>query len=192
MFCSNCGKELKDDARFCVSCGAPTRMAAQDAGQGASGGPPPPPLPEEPPPPPPLPGGPLPPPPMGQQQEFMQAPRRRMSVPLIITLAVVGMLVLAAAIIIPIVVTSKSADTSAERRTCQSNQRTIEGAIQTYAAMSEDETWPSSLEDLTSPDMQVMRSIPTCPSGTREYIWIDAEVGESPTVSCPNKSDHAL
>jgi hypothetical protein len=61
-----------------------------------------------------------------------------------------------------------------------------------YGATSPDETYPSSLEDLTSPDLEVLKSIPRCPSGTAEYIWIDAEIGKPPTVSCPNKPDHTL
>ena len=29
MFCTNCGTNLKDDARFCVNCGQPVKVRAQ-------------------------------------------------------------------------------------------------------------------------------------------------------------------
>lgn len=31
MFCTNCGKKIPDDLRFCTFCGAPTRRGASDA-----------------------------------------------------------------------------------------------------------------------------------------------------------------
>jgi hypothetical protein len=75
-------------------------------------------------------------------------------------------------------------------RTCQSNQRTVDGAIMTYAAMSSEETYPSSLEDLRNEGL--LNSIPICPSGDKPYIWIESEIGSPPSISCPNDADHAL
>jgi hypothetical protein len=123
--------------------------------------------------------------------ESMGAPKRRMSVAAIVAIALVAMILLAAVIVVPMVLVSKSSENKAHKRTCQANQRTIDGAIMMYAAESPDESYPSSLADMIAPDTQVLKSIPTCPSGDKPYIWIEGEIGKPPTVSCPNSADHA-
>ena len=193
MFCSKCGKELKEDASFCTSCGAPKRAAEgkQAPPEGVS----PPPQAGAPPQPPPAAPPPGAPPPQGAPEvhpgESIGAPKRRMSVPVVVAIAVVACMLLAAVIVVPMVLVSKSSQNKAHMRTCQANQRTIDGAIMVYAAESPDESYPSSLEDMVAPDTQVLKSIPTCPSGDKPYIWVEGEIGKPPTVSCPNSADHA-
>jgi len=63
---------------------------------------------------------------------------------------------------------SSSAGSKAAEKTCWANQRTVDGAIQSYNAMTEK--YPSSLADMTMPSTQVLKKIPTCPSGG-EYIY---------------------
>jgi len=46
MFCTDCGKQIGDEARFCTHCGRPTAKAG-----GAQAAVPPPPVPQQPPPP---------------------------------------------------------------------------------------------------------------------------------------------
>lgn len=181
MICSKCGKELSEVARFCDSCGTPTVPEREHADTVA-----PPPetrLPDEP-----LPLVAEP----EAEQEFLQAPKRRMSIGLLIALGVLGLLVVAAAVTAPVLLTYTAARQSAQRKTCQSNLRNIESAIEMYGATSPDETYPSSLEDLISPDMRVLQSIPTCPSGNKEYIWVEGDIGKPPSASCPNRSDHTI
>ncbi len=172
MICSRCGKELSEEARFCDSCGTPT--VSPPLGMR---------LPDEP--------LPL----IAEtepEEEFLQAPKRRMSVGLLIALGVLGLLVVAAAITAPVLLTYTAARQSAQRKTCQSNLRNIQSAIETYGATSPDETYPSSLEDMTSPGMRVLQGIPTCPSGNEQYIWVEGDIGKPPSVSCPNRSDHTI
>ena len=197
MFCAKCGKELNEDAKFCRSCGAPMRAAEQQqtpaAGvqqppeTAAAAQPPPAPPPLESP----LPPGPLPPEqtPASYPGEFIGAPKRRISVPLLIGVILLVVVLLAVAITVPTILVFKSSQKNAQRRTCQANQRTIEGAIMQYAADSPDENYPSSLNDLKSAD--VLLSIPTCPSGHKQYIWIEGGIGSPPSISCPNQADHA-
>ena len=169
MTCSKCGRELSEAARFCDSCGmaiAPEMRLPDELL---------PPI-EEPEP----------------EEEFLQAPKRRMSIGLLTALGVLGILVVAAAVTAPVLLTYKAARQSAQRKTCQSNLRNIESAVEVYGVTSPDETYPSSLEDLASPDMRVLQSIPTCPSGNKQYIWVEGDIGKPPSASCPNRSDHTI
>ncbi len=197
MFCAKCGKELNEDAKFCKSCGAPMRAAeqqqtpaegiSQPPETGAAAQPPPaPPLESS------LPPGPLPPGqvPQAYPGEFIEAPKRRISVPALIAIIALVVLLLAVAIIVPTVLVYTSSQKNAQKRTCQANQRNVESAIMEYAASSPDENYPSSLNDLTSAG--VLNSIPTCPSGNKSYIWVKGEIGSQPSISCPNRADHAL
>jgi competence protein ComGC len=184
MFCENCGKEINDDTKFCNECGAPVRGAGEQQAP-ASPEAAVPPQSQMPP---------VPPPPEHVEQaypgEFIEAPKRRISVPVMIIAAVVLIAMLATAIIVPVLLVHSSSEKKAQKNTCQANQRAVDAAIMTYAAMSPDESYPSSLEDLTREGL--LESVPTCPSGNRPYIWVKSEIGKPPSISCPNDPDHAL
>jgi competence protein ComGC len=110
---------------------------------------------------------------------------------LLIVLAVVGALVLVIVLVpmiigIPVYLNARS---NAQRRTCQSNLRTVDGAIQSYESMMPNDEAPTSLDDLTQPGTNVLRRIPTCPSGNRPYIWVP---GTPPEISCPNNATHTI
>jgi competence protein ComGC len=92
-----------------------------------------------------------------------------------------------------VVLPGRSRQSNAQRRTCQSNIRTVDGAIQSYQVMFDEALYPTSLEDLTQPGTRVLKSIPTCPSGTRPYDWVVGEDGfDTPYISCPNNSTHTI
>lgn len=80
----------------------------------------------------------------------------------------------------------QSAGSNAAKRTCQANQRTVDGAVQSYQANDPDQRYPDSLEVMTMPDVKVLKSIPTCPV-CGDYIWITApgNTGSPPYISCP-------
>jgi hypothetical protein len=192
MLCPGCGKELDVKAEFCDSCGAPTGRAGGPGPVegGSSTGPaessmPPGTLPEP---------GPLPPgtPPPPVQSTFLEAPKRRISIGALIAVVGVTLLVISAAVTVPAVLVFSSSQKAAQRKTCQANQRNVQMAIMTYAATSPDETYPTSLAELASSPDRVLENIPTCPSGTKPYVWVRGSVNEPPSISCPNRADHAL
>jgi hypothetical protein len=84
---------------------------------------------------------------------------------------------------------SEGTSADAKRRTCQSNQRTVDGAIQSYEAIFNTPTYPTSMEDMTQPGTKTLKSIPTCPSGDKPYIWVP---GDPPMISCPNDASHTI
>ena len=82
------------------------------------------------------------------------------------------------AIAVPVYLNSKS---SAQKRTCQANQRTIDGAIQSYQANDNTQYYPSSiLQMVTGSGVQTLKTLPTCPTnGTYTYT-----AGTPPYASC--------
>jgi hypothetical protein len=78
---------------------------------------------------------------------------------------------------------------SAQRRTCQSNLRTVDGAIQAYESLFDNPVYPTSLEDMIQPGTRCLKSVPTCPAGHKPYIWVQ---GDPPTISCPNDASHTI
>lgn len=91
-------------------------------------------------------------------------------VELMVVVLIIGILV---AIAIPVF---NSASRSARVRTCQSNQRTIEGAVQQYNASNPNQSWASTTLGLTFPyeidgsdvlssgSEPYLKTAPTCPS----------------------------
>ena len=101
-------------------------------------------------------------------------------VELMVVVLIIGILV---AIAIPVF---NAASDSARERTCQSNQRVIEGAVQQYLAAAAGNTVPTG--DVTSSHVFVptyIKDVPACPSGTGNYS-IDA----SGTTACPSTANH--
>lgn len=96
---------------------------------------------------------------------------------LMIVILIIAILV---GIAIPVYLAAK---TNANKRTCQSNLRTIEGAINTY--YSEAEAYPNSLGNMVSSTYQVLKDVPECPTNKSAYGL--TQVGSSmPTVACPD------
>ena len=103
-------------------------------------------------------------------------------VELMVVVLIIGILV---AIAIPVFNTAK---TNAQRRACFSNQRTIEGAANTFAA--ENSTPPASLTGLKP---NYIKDEPSCPAGPVKNN-LDYSVTNTTTVSttgdCPGGAVH--
>ncbi len=99
-------------------------------------------------------------------------------VELMVVVLIIGILV---AIAIPVF---NAASDSARLRTCQSNQRTIEGAVQQYLAADPDNAWAADLVDsgnILITDAYI-KTAPECPGdGGGEYA-----VNASGTVTGDN------
>ncbi|MBN2404721.1 MAG: type II secretion system protein [Coriobacteriia bacterium] len=87
-------------------------------------------------------------------------------VELMVVVLIIGILV---AIAIPVF---NAASDSARLRTCQSNQRTIEGAVQQYLAADPDNTWAADVVDSGNVLITAgyIKTAPVCPGdGGAEY-----------------------
>lgn len=175
-FCSNCGESL-GSGKFCTKCGSPVDQSnappldvppAYSYGQvqqplaGHDAGVPP--------------GG-----------HAGVPTKKKFPVWGIILIACGALLIpimVVVAIAVPVFLSSRS---NAQKRTCQANLRTIDGAVQTYYA--ENEKYPTSVDELV-PDF--MKRNPTCPTSGDTYVLEpSSEPGEPPTVSCPgNEPGH--
>ena len=102
---------------------------------------------------------------------------------LMIVILIIAILV---AIAVPVYLNARA---NAQKRTCQSNIRTVDGAIQAYESMFDDPTYPGGLADMTSANAKTLKSVPTCPAATATYIWVSAS---PPMISCPNNSAHKI
>jgi prepilin-type N-terminal cleavage/methylation domain-containing protein len=109
-------------------------------------------------------------------REFMMRPEGFTLIELMIVILIIAILV---AIAVPVYLNARA---NAQRRTCQSNIRTVDGAIQAYEGMFDNPVYPASLDDMVQPDTRVLKSIPTCPYGSGSYGWI---TGDPPDISCP-------
>ena len=177
MYCQQCGKEIDESVSFCPSCGAARPAGEQsqaEAGPTTS---------------------PAPPQPLGYAGQpgapapYQVPPKRSTPVVAIvigIIAAVVILGILMIAIAVPVYLNARG---NAQRRTCQSNLRTVDGAIQAYEAMFEDPVFPTGFDDMLRPETRVLKSIPTCPCSDKPYIWVE---GSPPSISCPNISSHIL
>ena len=103
---------------------------------------------------------------------------------LMIVILIIAILV---AIAVPVYLNARA---NAQRRTCQSNLRTVDGAIQAYESMFDEPTYPNSLATMAAAgDTKVLKSVPVCPASTRAYSWVG---GSPPEISCPNNSTHKI
>ena len=78
---------------------------------------------------------------------------------LMIVILIIAILV---AIAVPVYLNSKK---NAETRTCQANQRTVDGAVESYQAADVSQRYPSTWGQMTSGTNQVLKTQPKCPSG---------------------------
>lgn len=102
---------------------------------------------------------------------------------LMIVILIIAILV---AIAVPVYLNARA---NAQRRTCQSNLRTTDGAIQAYEAFFDDPMYPDQLSELVQAGTRALKSIPLCPSGTGAYGWVNIE---PPYISCPNVTNHSI
>lgn len=130
------------------------------------------------------------PPETGEGRQFLDAPKRRMNAWLLAGIALLVLALAGGGVAAVLLISSGDASEESMRLECQENMREIEMAIRVYGERSPDETYPSSLEDLTDPGMRVMDAVPRCPSGDRPYTWVEGDIGRPPSVSCPNREDH--
>lgn len=184
VFCTNCGADV-ESGETCPHCGAQIYNLPQgtlDAGAPNQTPGPAPQYYDQSQPPPGQPG-PVYPPGYG-----VEPPKKKFPIWIFVVIGIVVVIAIGAiitAIAVPVYMNARS---NAQRRTCQSNLRTIDGAIQSYEAIFDDPTYPTSLEDMTMPGTKTLKSIPTCPCGG-EYVF---EEGRPPYVSCPNEADHNI
>ncbi|TLM80334.1 MAG: type II secretion system protein [Actinobacteria bacterium] len=95
-------------------------------------------------------------------------------VELMVVVLIIGILV---AIAIPVFNTAKA---NTQRKSCFANQRTIEGAAQTYAAEN-DGNYPDAVADLVP---VYIKTAPQCPVGPTAYGAIDTSDGN--LADCAN------
>jgi hypothetical protein len=156
-FCTNCGEQV-ESGKFCPKCGVAV---------GQPVGPPPP-------------GYVPPPPPAGYGAYPVPPPGKKFPVWGIVAIIAAVLVVVAGTVVAIAVPVFLGARTNAQRRTCQSNLRTIDGAIQAYYA--ENGKYPPAGEvgDILVPDF--IRSTPTCPTSGKPYT---INRGNPPTTACP-------
>jgi type II secretion system protein G len=98
-------------------------------------------------------------------------------VELMVVLLILGILV---AIAIPIY---NSTQANAQKKACQTNLRTLDGAAAQY--MAEQGNWPGDVNDLTSKNY--IKTAPNCPSNNAAgYTW-NATDNE---FNCGHSNDH--
>ena len=172
-FCTNCGEPV-ESGKFCPKCGTPVgeSNAAAPVGQAPAGQAVPPPGP----------------PPSGYGAYPGAPPRKKFPVWGIVLIVVAVLLVVGGIVVAVTVPVFLGAQNTAQKRTCQSNLRTIDGAIQEYYA--ENGKYPPAGEvgDILVPDF--IRSTPTCPTSGKPYV---IKKGNPPSVSCPtNEPGHSI
>ncbi len=118
-------------------------------------------------------------------RKLIQRPEGFTLIELMIVILIIAILV---AIAVPVYLNARK---NAQRRTCQSNIRTVDGSVQAYEAMFDEPTYPTSIDQLTEPGTKVLKSIPQCQSTTQPYVL---KTGVTPpTISCPSdQSNHTI
>ncbi len=104
---------------------------------------------------------------------------------LMVVILIIGILV---AIAVPIF---NNARASAWQRTCQANLRTIDGALQTWAADHPGTNYPQDVAGVFGALVpQYIKEEPRCPENTANRYVVTAAAGVTlpPAVSCPNDS----
>lgn len=178
MFCPKCGAEYDDSFSFCPHCESKNPYVEQSQDQAA-------PVPQAP--------APLPHPQRPVEEGRKSVPvwlLAGMGVFIIVVVAVIlGEVIYHQSYSSSVNIENPAAQKSADMRTCQSNLRTVDGAILSYEAMFENPTYPTSLGDMTQPGTRVLRTMPTCPSGHKPYILVP---DNPPYISCPNDASHKI
>ena len=120
-------------------------------------------------------------------RKLIRRPEGFTLIELMIVILIIAILV---AIAVPVYLNARA---NAQRRTCQSNIRTVDGAIQTYEGMFDEPMYPNNIAAMVtggaSGETKCLKSTPTCPSGTAAYTWV---ANTPPEISCPNVSNHKI
>ena len=106
--------------------------------------------------------------------------RRREGFTLIELMIVILIIAILVAIAVPVYL---NAQNNAKKRTCQANQRTIDGAVNTW--YSDADSYPTTLAEMTGAS-GTLKKIPSCPVGPSSYTFSAATAGGPPSASCPN------
>ncbi len=168
MFCHKCGKELVEGSQFCSSCGAaietPSTAGVTEPGPVQFAQPRVAPVPVY----------------------TAEAPEKSM-VPLIIGAVIGGVLLILLLLFLIAFPVYNSSRKNAQKRTCQANIRTIDGAISAYYA--DNEKNPDNIGALV--EGQYLKTTPTCPSGPKPYTLETSTEGVL-EAHCPNDPSHSL
>jgi type IV pilus assembly protein PilA len=101
---------------------------------------------------------------------------------LMIVILIIAILV---AVAVPVFISARG---NAQKRTCQANLRTIDGAINTYDAQYDAYPPGGAVGNILVPT-QLKRN-PVCPTTESNY---SLTAGSPPTISCPTTvSDHTI
>lgn len=101
---------------------------------------------------------------------------------LMIVILIIAILV---AIAVPVFLSARS---NAQRRTCQANLRTIDGAINTYNAQYDSYPPAGAVGTMMVPTL--IKRNPSCPTTSSTYTLV---AGSPPTVACPTTvSGHTI
>jgi type IV pilus assembly protein PilA len=96
---------------------------------------------------------------------------------LMIVILIIAILV---AIAVPVFLSARS---SAQRRTCQANLRTIDGAINTYNAQYDAYPPDGAVGDMLVP--KLIKKTPLCPTTQTAYQLLGGTSSVPPNVACP-------
>ena len=99
--------------------------------------------------------------------------KREKGFTLIELMVVVLIIAILVAIAVPVFNVARSA---AQRRTCQANLRTLDGAVQTYNA--DNDAWPVSIAVMVD---EYVKTAPQCPTDDAAYTFA---TGSPPTITC--------
>jgi type IV pilus assembly protein PilA len=116
-------------------------------------------------------------------KKLIRRPEGFTLIELMIVILIIAILV---AIAVPVYLNARA---NAQRRTCQANLRTVDGAIQSYQALFDNPMYPASMTNLTAAASRTLKSAPTCPSAAVAYGWVG---GDPPVISCPNVATHTI
>lgn len=117
-------------------------------------------------------------------RKLMSRPEGFTLIELMIVILIIAILV---AIAVPVYLNARA---NAQKRTCQSNIRTVDGAIQAYEAMFDDPVYPTTMNQMTTAGTQTLKSVPKCPAGSLGYGYISTAT--PPYISCPNDAKHTI
>jgi len=104
---------------------------------------------------------------------------------LMIVILIIAILV---AIAVPVFLSARS---SAQRRTCQANLRTIDGAMNTYNGQYDAYPPNGAVDTMMVPTL--IKKTPSCPTTNTVYTLSGGTASVPPNVTCPtNVTGHAI